>query len=66
MEPTICVKCKHFLNPRGTNQWLDQLCKAHPLARVFDYVTGKQEPQEYAACRDVNDGQCAKFEAKTP
>jgi len=63
----ICYNCKHFLNLNaGTKRadiWYSHVCKAYPLPRVFNYVTGKQEPQGYANCRDHNDdGKCRKFE----
>lgn len=70
MEPTICVECKHFrkreLASVRADIWYNHTCTAHPLARVFNFVTGKQEPQKYADCRDINTrGKCAKFERKT-
>ena len=70
-EPfTICYACVHFLNVSGgfnSDIWYNHLCKAYPINGQFDYVTGKvgtAEKEKFSYCRDRNDGNCPKYEAK--
>jgi hypothetical protein len=56
----ICAECKHFIRRE-----LDDRCRARPLSRDFDYVTGIQGPERYQRCRAHNsDGECSLFEEK--
>ena len=68
---TVCVKCKWHRGvarrKRGHDDiWYVHTCK-HPdvLSREhIDPVTGQLAPTEYPYCRDINHGDCEKFEKK--
>ena len=72
----ICVDCKHHENltpERGA--WYNHMCKANPLPKSINPVTGKTETfksndlgmvifvdQQNAYCRDINtDGECKQY-----
>jgi hypothetical protein len=70
---TACRDCKHFLyvtkNPNfGEDDpiWYSMFCKASPIPPEFDPYTGKFEKgsEEFHFCRDINKGDCPKFEYK--
>ncbi len=72
---TICAECIHFINQGPI--WYSQFCAASPLEKAIDPVTGAEtymatnslgmhttSDNAYQYCRDVNDGNCPKFEPK--
>lgn len=67
-KPTICVECKHFWGSETESS--SALCKAHPMAKRLDLVSGIERPyqsggfvdREYYYCVDINDGHCPQFE----
>jgi hypothetical protein len=67
---TACRNCRHLrninANPAAPNIWYSLLCTATPLPQRFDPYSGKvrHDGQEFAFCRDVNNGNCPKFEAR--
>lgn len=78
---TVCANCIHFHNredgPR-TGIWYNQFCKVSPREKTVDPVSGKtgykgvndfgQEyltDEPYRNCRDINKGNCPRFEAKS-
>ena len=59
------------------NVWYNHVCRQHPLPEGVDPVTGKEgyvqqndlgrtfvADQQYAFCREHNDGSCGDFEPK--
>ena len=68
---TICVDCKHFKNlePHSDRAdiWYNHLCLASPLEKKRNPVTGKVESigsqHDFAYCCNINNGNCAKYEA---
>ena len=78
---TICFGCKHHLEVRDARNitiWYNQFCKASPLPKAIDPVTGKSgysqtndlgdthiSDQKFHYCRTINTrGNCPKFEKK--
>ncbi len=62
-RPTICVKCVHCVKPQSA--WDDYSCQVSPLEPKLNVVTGVMEGEGvYSFCRDVNDGNCLKYELK--
>ena len=76
---TICTQCVHFMNlkPRSPRAhiWYNHLCKATPLPTTID-PDGKKRfyavndlgqeyfsDNQYQYCREVNNGNCPKFQA---
>lgn len=68
---TACRNCKHLINteknPDAPNIWYSLLCAATPLPPTFDPYSGEFEHagEPFAYCRDVNKGECPKFEARS-
>ena len=77
-EPrTICANCKHAFTPSRENPfskapWYWQWCRAFHAQQAIDPVTGGvmwvdengyEVCNEYAFCRDHNQGNCAHFGA---
>ena len=64
---TICIQCRYFLDVSegvNTNVWYHNFCAATPHRRWIDPVTGEETTangRRYAYCRDVNDGDCPKY-----
>ncbi len=63
---TICMKCKNHLGGNFDEPWHQHFCKASPLEKKMNFVTGMVETihgiDEYAFCRDINsDGECNLF-----
>lgn len=59
------------------HNWYNHVCKASPLLTKVDPYDGKEKPcgvndlggeyfseQPYNYCRNINDGKCAKFQAR--
>ena len=64
-QQTICVKCRHRFSIVSNVTRTIHLCRATVLERHFDLVTGEQVTAtgyDNAFCRDVNKGDCAKYE----
>lgn len=70
MKPTACHDCRHMMhriaNPSAPTVWYNYLCDATPLPPEFDPITGDMITREpaWAYCRDVNNGECPKFEPR--
>lgn len=65
----ICYKCKHFMNAEPTGPrcdiWYNHFCKASPLKKFTNPVTGMEETNTdtgFEHCREVNKGDCPKYE----
>lgn len=68
---TICYECKNFINLAQNSCrehiWYNHICLASPSRTRVNPVTGMTEFIEgdesgYMYCRDVNFGNCDKFE----
>jgi hypothetical protein len=63
---TICTNCKHCCYLYWCRR-LDPIpiwCKASPLTPILSAITGERTNEEYDTCKNVNDGECKKFELK--
>ena len=79
MAKTICVQCKHYCGPGKLHPWHRHRC-THPdfeKQQEQDPVTGDIgfagrndlgrvaiDDERYPYCRDINHGNCEKFDAK--
>lgn len=70
---TICTECKHLRIEPGemSHIWHHHYCKAYPVTPVRDPFNGQMRPgvddpkrDHYDHCRDHNDGQCERWDAK--
>ena len=65
---SICVNCEHLLEETYFSRWEAhpcRVCKARPLPRGLNYVTGVRSPQRYARCFSFNRyGRCRLFEER--
>jgi hypothetical protein len=68
---TACKDCKHLIIDdnmwnEAEPRWYYMLCHASPRPKAFNPFTGKIEIDEirYEYCRNINRGDCPKFEAK--
>lgn len=72
---TACKDCIHLLLKRepgvfivnrtsASPIWYEMYCQASPIPPEFDPYTGKLEKQNegFHFCRDINTGDCPKFE----
>ena len=78
---TICKNCKNYIhiicNPSAPSVWYNHYCKAAPLEKKNNPVTGEvgywtkndlgievESDSEYNYCRNINYGNCVLFVEK--
>ena len=60
---TVCTACANLIVPEGKPPWFRWLCAASKIEPHFNPVTGANDKdQPYALCKNVNGGDCAKFQ----
>lgn len=73
-----CKHYRHLMqNPAAPEVWYNHFCGASPLPRERSLITGElvaivvndlgqkyESDRAYAFCRDINTGNCKKFEDK--
>jgi len=60
--PTICRQCAHLYVVNKTDAYWRWLCKAAPLPKWFNFLTGEAVADPpYSLCKSKNFGDCVDY-----